>query len=349
MLASPACEGRSALHQFAVTISCVALSALAVGCSTKGGARTIKLSHITSNTSHWHEGGVKFAELVKEKLGDRYEVKIFPGGQIANANQRTELQMLQSGTIEMQFVSPIILALFLDGRFDAFSAPWLFEDNAAARTACTGQLAGVAEEWLKEKGIVMLGTGINGFRQLTNSKKPVRSPADMAGVKFRVAGTELFLAVFKELGANALTMNFGEVFTSLQEGVIDGQENPLAIISTSRLYEAQTHLTLWNYAFDPIFLVANAEFWQTVPEADRRVLRACAHEAMAYQWDHAEKLERDILEDLTKKGMAVVTLSPDELAAFKSAAEPATRLLEKKVGAQILERFTDAAGASHAK
>jgi len=336
-------EGRTTVHRLAVCLSCVALAALAPGCSIKGGKRVIKLSHITSNTSHWHEGGEKFADLVKAKLGDQYEVNVFPGGQIANSNQRTELQMLQAGTIEMQFVSPIILALFLDKRFDAFSSPWLFKDNATARRACTGELEDVARAWLAENNIEVLGTGINGFRQLTNSKRAVRTPRDMAGIKFRVAGTELFLAVFKELGANALTMNFGEVFTSLQEGVIDGQENPLAIISTSRLYEVQQHLTLWNYAFDPIFLVANREFWDALPPQDQKVLRACAVEAMAYQWDYAEKLESDILQELEAKGMAVVKPTHAELAAFKAAAAKADEVLQRRVGPELMKRFADAA------
>jgi tripartite ATP-independent transporter DctP family solute receptor len=267
---------------------------------------------------------------------------VFPGGQIANSSQRTELQMLQSGAIEMMFVSPIIVALFLDPRFDAFSAPWLFPDDATARAACTGELATVAAAWLAEKRIVSLGVGINGFRQLTNSRHPVRGPTDMRGIKFRVAGTDLFLETFKALGANALTMNFGEVFTSLQEGVIDGQENPLAIIWTSRLYEVQKHLTLWNYAFDPIFLVANARFFESIPPEDREAIRACAVEAMKRQWDYAARLEADIVGKLKEKGMTVVELTPHQLAAFRRAAAPAYMFLEKKVGPGLMKQFVEA-------
>jgi len=309
------------------------LSVVSWGCGRSSGpekAKVIKLSHITSNTSHWHKGGERFAELVGQRTGGRYEAKLYPGGQIANNNQRTELQMLQSGTVEMTFESPIILALFMDKRFDAFSMPWLFPDLAAARRACTGELGSIAREWLKEKGLVGIGIGVNGFRQLTNAKQAIRKPGDLKGIKFRVAGTDLFIGTFRLLGANALKMNFGEVFTSLQEGVIDGQENPLAIIYTSKLYEVQKHLTLWNYAFDPIILCVNGEFWNSLPPADQAVIEKCAQEAMDYQWDYSEELESNILTDLKGKGMVVTELSKDELAVFRNKVETIYQKLESE-------------------
>ena len=316
-----------------LSVAAAALSVLSWGCGRSSGpekAKVIKLSHITSYTSHWHKGGERFAELVGQRTGGRYEVKLYPDGQIANGNQRTELQMLQTGTVEMSFESPIILALFMDKRFDAFSMPWLFPDLATARRACTGELGSTARGWLKEKGLVGLGVGVNGFRQLTNAKQAVRKPEDLKGIKFRVAGTDLFIGTFRLLGANALKMNFPEVFTSLQEGVIDGQENPLAIIYTSKLYEVQKHLTLWNYAFDPIILCVNGEFWNSISPADQAVMEKCAQEAMDYQWNYSEKLESNILSDLEGKGMAVIELSKDELAAFRSKVEPIYQKLESE-------------------
>jgi tripartite ATP-independent transporter DctP family solute receptor len=250
--------------------------------------------------------------------------------------------MVQSGAIEMSFESPIILALFLkDKRFDAFSMPWLFPDIQTARRACTGELGDIACEWLTKHNLVGIGVGVNGFRQLTNSKRAVRGPDDLKGVKVRVAGSDLFLNTFKLLGANAVTMNFGEVFTSLQEGVIDGQENPLAIIYTSKLYEVQKHLTLWNYAFDPIILCANEGVWKSLSPDDQETFRACAREAMDYQWDYSEKLEAEILADLAAKGVTITKLSAAELAVFRDAAQPIYEQLDKSLGADTVAKWRE--------
>lgn len=305
-------------------------------------AKVIKLSHITSNTSHWHKGGERFAELVAERTKGRYAVKLYPGAQIASRNQRTELQMLQSGGIDMSFESPIILALFLDPRFDAFSIPWLFPDLKTARAGCTGELGDLACQWLTENELVGIGVGVNGFRQLTNSKLAVRTPGDMKGLTFRVAGTNLFLETFRLLGTNARTQDFGEVFTLLQEGAIDGQENPLAIIYTSKLYEVQKHLTLWNYAFDPIILCVNNTFWSSIPEADQKTFKECAQEAMEYQWDYSEELENNILAELKEHGMTITKLSAAELAAFREQARPIDKYLEKNLGADLVRKWRDA-------
>jgi len=322
-----------------VVIACLCLVALTTGVAGSG-VKILKLSHITSNTSHWHRGGERFAELVGQRLQGRYQIELYPGAQLANGNQRTELQSVQMGSIEMSFESPIILALYLkEKRFDAFSMPWLFPDLRTARRACTGELGRIACRWLEKSNLVGIGIGVNGFRQLTNSKQAVRSPQDLKGIKFRVAGTELFLNTFGLLGANAMKMNFNEVFTSLQEGVIDGQENPLAIIYTSKLYEVQKHLTLWNYAFDPIILCVNADVWGSIALEDQAALRKCAQEAMEYQWDYSEKLERDILDDLEAKGMVVTRLSSEELAAFRELVEPIYKELEQSLGTETTAKW----------
>lgn len=323
-----------------VVIACLCLVAFSTGGPGGSGVKVLKLSHITSNTSHWHRGGERFAELVGQRMQGRCRIELYPGAQLANGNQRTELQSVQMGSIEMSFESPIILALYLkEKRFDAFSMPWLFPDLRTARRACTGELGRIACQWLEKSNLVGIGIGVNGFRQLTNSKQVVRAPEDLKGIKFRVAGTDLFLNTFDLLGANAMKMNFGEVFTSLQEGVIDGQENPLAIIYTSKLYEVQKYLTLWNYAFDPIILCVNADVWNSIPTDDQAILRECAREAMEYQWDYSEKLERDILGDLEAKGMVVTRLSSEELATFRKLVEPIYKELEQSLGVETTAKW----------
>jgi tripartite ATP-independent transporter DctP family solute receptor len=314
---------------------------LAMALGACGGAsaaeRTIRLSHITAKDSPWDRGAVRFAELVARNTKGRIEVKVFPQSQLANGNQKAELEMLQSGVLDMTWDSPIILALFLDRRFDVFNLPWLYPSMDVANKVADGPMGDLAYRWLAEKGIVGLGIGVNGYRELTNSKRPISSPDDMKGIKFRVAGSKLYLESFKLLGANAVTMNFGEVFTALQQGVIDGQENPTAIIDSSKLYEVQKYLTLWHYSFDPLVLCINKKLFDALSPADQQVLRAAAKEAVAYERALSAEEEKRLPEELARKGMKVNALTPAQISAFRDKVKPVYAMAQEYVGADNMK------------
>jgi tripartite ATP-independent transporter DctP family solute receptor len=254
--------------------------------------------------------------------------------------------MLRSGAIDMTLHSPIILGLFLDRRFDAFSLPWLFKDHAQARAVCDGPFGDEALGWLAEHGIVGLAWGVNGFRQLTNSKHAVRSPADLAGLKVRVAGSDIFLETFRQLGAQPLTMNFGEVITALEQGVIDSQENPLSIIESSRLYECQTHVTLWDYAYDPLILTINAKRWQTFAPEQQSLIKRCAERAMSEQRESVEADDNAIPERLVQHGMKVTRLSASQRTAFEAKARPIYERFRSQIGTGVVDRIVEAARAT---
>jgi tripartite ATP-independent transporter DctP family solute receptor len=299
--------------------------------------KTIRLSHITARDSPWDRGAHRFAELVAKNTNGRIAVKVFPQSQLANGNQKAELEMLQSGVIEMTWDSPIILALFLDKRFDVFNLPWLYPSMEVANKVSDGPMGDLAYRWLSEKGIVGLGIGVNGYRELTNSKRPITSPDDMKGIKFRVAGSKLYLETFRLLGANALTMNFGEVFTSLQQGVIDGQENPTAIIDSSKLYEVQKYLSLWHYSFDPLVLCVNKKVFDGLSAADQKALREAAKEAVAFERAISAEEEQRLPAELKKKGMQVNTLTPAQIAAFRERVKPVYAMVQEYVGADNMK------------
>ena len=315
-----------------------ALALTTAGCG-KQGATTIRLSHITSPGSPWDKGAQRFAELVAERSAGRIKVQVFPGAQLAQHNQKMELQQLCSGAIDMTLHSPIILALFLDKRFDAFSLPWLFPDHAVANSVCDGDFGKVALGWLEEHNVHGIAYGVNGFRQLTNSVRPVRAPADLKGMKVRVAGTDLFRAVFGAFGANPTTMNFGEVFTALQQGAISAQENPLSIIDSSKLYEVQDYLTVWNYAYDPLILTVNRGLWDRLTPADRDLLTECGREAMAYQRQVVADDDLRLTTELKGKGMNVVVLTPEEVAAFREACKDVYAEFSAKIGNDVVSQI----------
>ena len=302
-------------------------------------SKTIKLrlSHITAPGSSWDVGAQKFAKLVSEKSDGKINTRVYPGGQLANRNQKTELQMLQTGAIDMMLVSPIILALHLDPRFDVFGLPWMFPNHKIANKVCDGVMGEKAAEWLKEKNIKALAFGVNGFRQLTNNKKEIKLPDDLKNLKIRVAGTKLFLTVFKLLDANPSTMNFGEVFSALAQGAIDGQENPLSIIYSSKLYEVQKYVTLWNYAYDPIILVINGNKWKSLSENEKNLLLNCAKEAMNFQRDFVEKDDKNLAKKLSEAGMKITTPTKNALADFKKKTEPVYKDFVNRIGKDIIE------------
>jgi len=324
--------------------------ALIAGCRDRDGTAAdrieLKLSHITAPGSSWDRGAKRFAELLAEASDGKITVRVAAGGRLALGNQETELQMLRDGSIDMTLDSPIILALFLDKRFDAFSLPWLFRDHAQAQAVCDGPFGDEALGWLIDKGIVGLAWGVNGFRQLTNSRRPVRTPADLAGLKVRVAGSDIFLETFRQLGAQPLTMNFGEVMTSLEQGVIDSQENPLSIIESSRLYECQKFVTLWDYAYDPIILTMNAKRWNGLAAGQQAIIKRCAEQAMAYQRESVMTDDRVIPDRLAKHGMRVTRLSASERAAFEAKARPIYKAFGPRIGADVVDRIVRAVQAA---
>ena len=299
--------------------------------------RALRLSHVTAKGSPWDKGAERFAELVLQKTGGRIAVKVFPQSRLANGSQKAELEMLRSGAIEMTWDSSIILALFLDKRFDVWNLPWLYPSMDVANRVADGAMGELAYRWLAEKGIVGLGIGVNGFRELTNAKRPVAAPDDLKGLKFRVAGSKLYLETFRLLGANAVTMSFGEVFTALQQGVIDGQENPTALIDSSRLYEVQRYLTLWHYSFDPLILCVNKKVFDGLAPADQRALREAAREAVAYERQLSAEEERRLPEELRRKGMQVNVLTDAQLAAFRERVKPVYSMVEEYVGAENMK------------
>lgn len=301
--------------------------------------RTIRLSHITAKDSPWDKGAHKFAELVDKGTKGRIAVKVYAQGQLANGNQKAELEMLQSGVLDMTWDSPIILALFLDKRFDVWNLPWLYPSMEVANRVADGPMGELAYRWLAEKGIVGLGIGVNGYRELTNSKRPISAPDDMKGIKFRVAGSKLYLETFRLLGANAVTMSFGEVFTALQQGVIDGQENPTAIIDSSRLYEVQKYLTMWRYSFDPLVLCINKKLFDGLSPADQAVVRAAAKEAVAYERSLSAEEEKRLPEELKKKGMQVNALTPAQVAVFRERVQPVYKMVEEAAGAETVKQM----------
>jgi tripartite ATP-independent transporter DctP family solute receptor len=229
-----------------------------------------------------------------------------------------------------------------------FSLPYLYANYAQVDATTQGEPAKLLEDILRDKGIEVLAWGENGFREVTNNVRPITSPDDMKGLNMRVAGP-MYIDVMNALGANPQQMQWGETMTALQQGVVDGQENPIgAVIIPQQVFEVQKYLTTWHYSYDPIFLGVSTQLWDGLDAEIQEEMRAAAIEAMEYQREITRESTEDGVAFLRENGMEVYEPSEDELAAFRTATQPAFDTWADKVGTEIVGSFQDAIAATPA-
>jgi TRAP-type transport system periplasmic protein len=280
----------------------------------------VRTSLILGETSDWYRGLVRWKELTEARSENRITIRIFPRASLASGKQDTELEMVQTGGIDVSLESSILLS-GIDPAFAAWSLPWLFKDYGDADTVLASDVGREMLQGLEQKNLVGLAYGHNGLRQITNSLRPISAPQDLHGMKIRVPAIPMYLDIFRALGADATVMNFGEVFVGLQQGTIDGQENPLSVIRSARLHEVQDHLTIWNYSYDPVVLCANMDFWMGLSAADRDLLRNTAEDAFEFQRGLVENGEESILQEFEKSGTRIIRLSEEQIALFREAVK----------------------------
>ena len=296
------------------------------------------MSTVTNEDSSWTKGARLFADLVKERTGGKIDIAVHPNGALAGGNQVKELEMLQSGDIDFTYHSNLLYTN-LDQSFAAISLPWMFSDYAQVDAALAGP---VHEQLLKAaeaKGIVGLAFGENGFRQMTNNKTAVRNPDDAKGLKIRIPGVKMYTSIFNAMGASPLAMNFGEVVDALRKGTIDGQENPVDVIVSSKLYEVQKHISLWNYSYDALILGINKRTWEGLPPAAQDIVRKAAAEASKEQVRLSREAARTQVGLLRDKGMVVTEPTPDDLGLFRVKMSPVYAEWSNQIGESLIQQL----------
>ena len=260
--------------------------------------------------------GQKFAELVEEATDGAVLIDVFPNDQLAGGNAAKGMEMLADGSVDIAAYATVTMGA-LDERLTIGITPWIFDDYTDARTTIdeTGldYYAGI----LADYNMTLLGSFHNGFRQLTNAKRPVLTPDDLAGLKIRTPGSAIYQNTFTALGASPSTLNWGEVFTALQQGTIDGQENGLSITNTSGVLEVQPYVTVWSYSYENDLLMFNTDIWNSLNEETQNVLREKAVEACNWGRDVVEAEHDTLIEEFRDKGIQVDVLTEDQIALFK--------------------------------
>lgn len=271
------------------------------------------LGHGAAPGNPRHEASIKFADVVKAKSSGRIEVQVAPSAQLGD--DAAMVTALRTGAIDMSANSQGAVANAVP-EFAAFGMPFMFSSPAQAFKVLDGPLGKELADKSAEKGLILLGTWDNGIRQMTNGKRPITKVEDLKGLKMRVPPDATLVDIMQALGAEAQQIKFAELYVALQQGVVDGQENPLVNIHASKLYEVQKHLALTNHQFQMTPFLMSKRTWDKLSEADRKIVQEAAAEATALQRKLSQEADDKLLAELKAKGVQVTTV---DKAAFANA------------------------------
>lgn len=278
---------------------------------------TIKFANVTSQSAK--EAGVKVKELVEKETEGTLILNHFPDNMLGD--DRVAIEQCIFGEIDIASSSTSPLAtMFPD--FYLFDAPFLFLTPADAYTALDGQLGQQILKDMEKKGLKGLAFWENGFRNFTNSKVAAKLPTDIKNMKIRTMENEVHLAAWKAFGANPTPMAFQEVFTALQQGTIDGQENPLGIIDANKFYEVQKFFSMTQHVYTPYIFAMNLEKFNSLSERQQNALVKAFKEITPWQRNRSQELEKEILARIGTKG-AVIELTPAEKKVWQDVVQNA--------------------------
>lgn len=325
----------------AVALSTTSLLAAGLAQAADIKERTIKFAFQNQKGHPQAEGAQKFADLVAQKSGNKLSVKLFPGGTLGGDVQT--VSALQGGTIEMTVLNAGILTSHVK-EFAVFDLPFLFANAQEVDAVTDGPVGTNLLAKLAEKNLVGLGYWDLGFRNLTNSKRPITKVEDIAGLKIRVIQSPIYIDMFNALGATATPMPFPELYPALEQKAVDGQENPFTLIRTSKFYEVQKHLAVTRHVYNPQALLVSKKLWDSMSADERKVITEAAAEATRFQRQLSRGQADEALADLKKAGMQVTEFSPEELQRMRNVVKPVVHKYSAQIGdATVKEVFAEIA------
>ena len=278
----------------------------------------VRFSHVLSSSSEFQLMAERFRDLMLERTEGRFRVAIYPSGQLGG--ERVAFEQIQVGAVHMAITgTPVLSGWVPEGQM--FDLPFLFETRDHGLAVMNGPIGDWWRDLLLERtGVRSLGFLDYGFRHVYNKRRAVETPADLAGLKLRVLQNATYLAAYAALGVQATPMNYGEVYSALQQGVIEGGEaNAIGFVS-SRLHEVAKFYSFTSITYNPITLVVNEPFYRSLPPDIRETLDRSAADALAYQSEVARRMEADALEQMRANDVEI--LRPD-VAPFVPAVRPA--------------------------
>ncbi len=307
-----------------------ALSLSAAGASAQ--TMNLKLGFATAPTSPYGYAAKIFADEVKEKSNGRITIEVFPGSQLGG--EREMLESLQIGTLDLNFTSPAPLTNFVR-EAGIFEVPFLIRGFDHANAVLDGPVGEGLRKKINERNFVSLGFGYLGPVHLVTNKRGIAKPDDLKGMKIRTQENEIHLITFRTLGALPTPMAFPELFGALQQGVVDGMDNPSTTVQSGRFFQAAKYLTLTGHRFIMTPILASPATWKKLSEADRKIVADAARVAGDALRKRVRELEEETVKALGTAGMEVVKVS--DIDAFVKALQPANAEFEKRFGKDVIE------------
>jgi TRAP-type transport system periplasmic protein len=288
-------------------------------------------------------GMEKFAEIVNAKAAGKLKVNLFPGGTLGS--DQANVSALQGGTLEMVSMNSGILASQVK-EFAVFDLPFMFANTKEADAVVDGAFGKKMHGRLEEKGLVGVAFYELGFRNITNSKRPIVKVEDIAGLKLRVIPNPINVDWVKALDANPTPLPFPEVYAALEQKAIDGQENPVTVINANKLYEVQKYVTLTNHQYNPQSVLVSKKFWDTLSADEKKIVSDAAMESAKFQREQARGLVASALDNMKKNGMTVSELSAADQAKFVEKMKPVITKHAGNVGSETVTELLAALAAA---
>jgi TRAP-type transport system periplasmic protein len=329
---------KRSILKFALAAAALASAAVA---SAQGSYKPeYKMSLVVGTAFPWGKGGEIWANLVRERTQGRINIKLYPGVSLVQGDQTREFTAIRQGVIDLAIGSTINWSPQVK-ELNLFSLPFLMPDYAAIDALTQGDVGKQIFSIIDRAGVMPLAWGENGYREITNSKKALRTPDDLKGLKIRVVGSPLFLDTFSALGANPTQMSWADAQPALASGAVDGQENPMSIFTAAKLQNVgQKNVTMWGYVADPLVFVVNKDVWASWTPADQAIVRQAAVDAGKEQIGIARKglaeSDRPLLKEIAALGVTITQLSPQERDAFVKATRPVYDKWKTQIGADLV-------------
>jgi tripartite ATP-independent transporter DctP family solute receptor len=331
-------------------IATVALAAMGVASAQ---VKTIKFANQNSAGHPIVQGMEKFKEIVEKNSSGKLKVNIFPGGTLGS--DQANVSAIQGGSLEMASMNSGIFASQVK-EFGVFDFPFMFATTKEADAVVDGAFGKKMHAKLEEKGLVGLAYYELGFRHITNGKRAINKVSDIEGLKLRVIPNPINVDWVKALGANPTPLPFPELYAALEQGAVDGQENPIPTINSAKLYEVQKHMVLTGHQYNPQSVIISKKFWDTLSAAEKKVVADAATESAKFQRETARNLEASLLANLKKNGMQVTQLPESEMAILRDKMRPVTAKHGVTVGQDVvkelqaeIDKVRSAASAKKAK
>lgn len=345
------------LKSVLVCIISLCLVLLVSGNSQAGGfKKEYKMQLNVGPTFYWGMGAVKFAKLAKEKTNGKINIKPYFGSALLKGAQLKSAQLVANGVIDCAYESTINISPVIT-ECNIFSLPFFINTFENLDKMENGQTGKAIFKAMDKKGLKALAWAENGFRQVTNSKREIRRPEDVKGLRLRVVGSPIFIDIFRQLGADPVNMNWGDAVTAFQQGVVDGQENPVGVLIPVQIYQYHKYATFWNYLVDPLIIYWNKKEWNAFPKDIQKAIQEAAIESGRFEialcragldgdkslnvlknkFNYKMKYPEPV-KFLESKGMKVTFLSDAERNAFIEATKPLYKKWVPKIGKGLYKK-----------